>query len=145
VIKEFQQIRDWKEIRGIGHNAGTDNFKSAVAQFNRVQQEVNEILDAIVFDDPHEQRDAVGDAIVTLINLSKILGFNAEDGLEQAFGVIELRKGITTPEGDFVRYGKLSPEDQKWCDEHQGNPGNQYFLKEDLPNLSPKNFIKKQD
>jgi len=143
MINEFEAVRQWKSIRGIGHNAGTDSFKAAVSQFNRVQQEVTEILDAIILDDKEEMRDAVGDTIVTLINISNILAFDAEDGLSQAFDVIELRKGITTPDaGDFIRYGKLSQENKDWCDKMQGNAGNEYFTRENLINLSQEDFIK---
>jgi len=142
MIKEFEAVRQWKNIRGIGHNAGADNFKAAVSQFNRVQQEVNEILDAIVVNDPAEMRDAVGDTIVTLINISNILEFQAEDGLSQAFDIIELRKGITTPVGDFVRYGKLSDANKTWCDENQGSAGDQYFSREMLTKLTSEDFIK---
>jgi len=142
MIKEFENVRQWKALRGIGHNVSEDSFKAAVSQFNRVQQEVNEILDAIVVNDPTEMRDSVGDTIVTLINISNILGFEAEDGLSQAFDVIELRKGITTAVGDFVRYGKLSDEDKVWCDENQGAPGDQYFARESLQTLNSSNFIK---
>jgi len=142
MINEFEAVRQWKSIRGIGHNAGTDSFKAAVSQFNRVQQEVTEILDAIILDDKEEMRDAVGDTIVTLINISNILAFDAEDGLSQAFDVIELRKGITTPVGDFVRYGKLSDENKAWCDENQGSPDNQYFSRDMLTKLTSEDFIK---
>ena len=86
-------------------------------------------------------KDAIGDTVVTLVNLAKILGFDAEDGLEQAFKVIELRKGITTERGDFVRYKKLDMQDQQWCDKHQGCPGSQYFEPEMLSKLTEENFI----
>jgi len=144
-IKEFEKIRQWKAIRGVGGTPADENerFKSAVSQYNRFLQEGNEILDALVLDDMHEFKDAIGDTIVTLVNLAKIMEVDLEDGLEQAFDVIELRKGITTPVNDFVRYGKLSEENRLWCDEHQGNPGKEYFFEAGLRNFTPKNFIKK--
>ena len=142
MIKEFEAIRKWKSIRGIGHNAGADKFKSAISQYNRFMQEGNEILDALVVEDMHEFKDALGDTIVTLVNLAKIMDVELEDGLDQAFSVIELRKGITTQVGDFVRYGKLSDVNKLWCDEKQGSPGKQYFSRDALENLTEKDFIK---
>ena len=142
MIKEFENVRKWKSIRGIGHNAGADKFKAAISQYNRFMQEGNEILDALIVEDAHEFKDALGDTIVTLVNLAKIMDVELEDGLDQAFDVIELRKGVTTPVGDFVRYGKLSNEDKEWCDKMQGNPGNQYFERAQLEVLTSENFIK---
>jgi NTP pyrophosphatase (non-canonical NTP hydrolase) len=134
MIKEFEDIRKWGEIRGLGE-ANPD------VQFQRFLQEAVEIHEAMINNDEDEFKDAIGDTIVTLINLAKTKGYNAEDCLFEAFNVIKLRKGINK-NGSFVRYGKLSEEDKKWCDEHQGNPGNQYFLEESLNILEPKDFIK---
>jgi uncharacterized protein YabN with tetrapyrrole methylase and pyrophosphatase domain len=136
MIEEFEKVRKWSDIRGIG------GAKDVQVQYQRVLQEVVEIHDGICNNDVEEIKDAIGDSIVTLINLAKHYDFTAEECLESAFGVIELRKGITTPRGDFVRYGKLSEEDKKWCDEHQGNPGNQYFSEDMLKTLKPEDFKK---
>ncbi len=135
MIKEFEAIRDWSSIRGIGG-------KDAQVQFQRCMQELTEIHDAMCNNDFTEMKDAVGDTIVTLINLAKILGFNAEDGLEQAFNVIELRKGIRTERGDFVRYRKLDMQDRQWCDRLQGSPASEYFDKSMLDHLGPEDFMK---
>ena len=141
-IKEFQQVRDWKEIRGIGGDTDAPMKDRLQSQMQRVFQEAIEIHEAIVLEDDEEFIDAIGDTIVTLINIADIKGVNAEDCLEQAFNVIKLRKGLTRPSGDFVRYAKLSDEDKAICDEKQGNPGDQYFLESDLGTLKPENFKK---
>lgn len=133
MVNEFEAVRNWSGIRGIG---GAD----AQVQYQRVLQEVVEIHDAMCNNDEEEMRDAIGDSIVTLINLSKILGFTAEEALEGAFGVIELRKGITTTRGDFVRYGKLSEDGKIWCDENQGAPDEEYFDRANLDVFTPENF-----
>ena len=39
--------------------------------------------------------DAIGDTIVTLINLAVTQGMKAEECLEAAFQVIEFRKGLS--------------------------------------------------
>ena len=140
IIQKFEDIRNWSKIRGIGGNKEISLDKRLQSQFQRVQQEITEIHEAIVLEDWDEFRDAIGDAIVTLINIAKIRGDRAEDCLAGAFDVIALRKGLTRPAGDFVRYGKLSHEEKIICDTKQGNPGNEYFLRENLPNLTPESF-----
>ena len=135
-IDEFEKVRNWGTMRGVGDKTDPQT------QYQRFLQEGIEIHDALVKGDEEEFNDAVGDTIVTLVNLARTKGYRLEDGLAQAFNVIEKRKGITTPMGDFVRYGKLSPEDQKWCDEAQGNPGNEYFTDVALKALTKSDFQK---
>ena len=131
-IERFEDVREWGKIRGI------DGAKFQ-KQYQRFLQEGIEIHDAFNKEDREEVIDAIGDTIVTLINLAKTQGLSAEDCLDAAFGVIEFRKGISF-DGDFVRYGKLSPKYQGVCDLQQGNPGNQYFKPEDKHLLSPESF-----
>jgi NTP pyrophosphatase (non-canonical NTP hydrolase) len=142
MIKQFEDVRQWKKIRGIGGSEDAPMKDRLQSQYQRVMQECIEIHEAIVLEDDEEFMDAIGDTIVTLINLADIKGVKAEDCLAQAFGVIDLRKGITRPTGDFVRYAKLSPEDQAICDKKQGNHGDQYFLSKDKPTLHADSFKK---
>ena len=142
MIKEFQAVRDWKSIRGIGGDDTQSLDKRLQSQFQRIYQEVGEIHEAIVLEDDEELIDAIGDTIVTLINIAAIKGVTAEECLEKAFNVIKLRKGLTRPTGDFVRYGKLSKEDQLICDEKQGNAGDQYFTEDAFSFLTPESFKK---
>jgi len=134
VLKEFEAVRQWGAIRGIGG-------ASFQRQYQRVLQEVVEIHDAMNNNDMDEVSDAIGDTIVTLINLAKTVNMNAEDCLKGAFDVIELRKGLNK-DGDFVRYGKLNDADKAICDKKQGNAGNQYFERYALDTLVPSNFLK---
>jgi NTP pyrophosphatase (non-canonical NTP hydrolase) len=134
MIKQFEDVRQWGAIRGIGS-------ASFQRQYQRVLQEVVEIHDAYNNDDLDEVSDAIGDTIVTLINLAKTVNMNAEDCLAGAFNVIELRKGLNK-DGDFVRYGKLDAADKAICDKQQGNPGDQYFERYALNTLVPANFKK---
>ena len=142
MIKEFEDVRKWKEIRGIGGDETQSLDKRLQSQFQRVQQEISEIHESIVLEDWAEFEDAVGDAIVTLINIAAIKGVPAEECLAKAFNVIRLRKGLTRPTGDFVRYAKLSKEDQSICDEKQGNVGDQYFTEDAFSFLTPDSFKK---
>jgi NTP pyrophosphatase (non-canonical NTP hydrolase) len=134
VLKEFEAVRQWGAIRGIGG-------ASFQRQYQRVLQEVVEIHDAMNNNDMAEVSDAIGDTVVTLINLAKTVNMNAEDCLKGAFDVIELRKGLNK-DGDFVRYGKLNDADKAICDQKQGNAGNQYFERYALDTLVPSNFLK---
>jgi NTP pyrophosphatase (non-canonical NTP hydrolase) len=138
MIKEFEAVRNWATIRGVGGSEITD--QTIQTGYQRFLQEAIEIHEALVLEDEEEFQDAIGDTIVTLINLAEMKGYKAEDCLGKAFGVIELRKGLTTPEGSFVRYGKLSEEDKNKCDKLQGNPGDQYFGRNQLDLLGPDDF-----
>lgn len=140
MIKEFEDVRNWKKLRGIGGDSNSPRALRLQSQYQRVMQEAIEIHEAIVLEDEDEFQDAIGDTIVTLINLADIAGYNAEDCLKKAFDVIRLRKGITRPTGDFVRYAKLARSDQEWCDENQGNPGSDYFEESSLDLLGPNSF-----
>lgn len=133
-MKEFEAVRQWGAIRGIGG-------ASFQRQYQRVLQEVVEIHDAYNNEDMEEVSDAIGDTIVTLINLAKTVNMNAEDCLKGAFDVIELRKGLNK-DGDFIRYGKLNDNDKLICDAQQGSPGDQYFARDALTTLQPQNFKK---
>ena len=134
MLDQFEAVRNWGSMRGI-------DGATFQRQYQRVLQEVVEIHDAFNNDDHDEVKDAIGDTIVTLINLAKTINENAEDCLSQAFDVIELRKGLNF-DGDFVRYAKLSDEDKLVCDEQQGNEHNQYFTRDALNYLKPTNFFK---
>lgn len=129
-MNEWQKVRNWGKLRGI------DKVESDT-QYQRFLQEAVEIHDAMIKDDLHEFKDAIGDTIVTLINLAATKDFNAEDCLEQAFSEIEFRKGITTKKGDFVRYAKLDTYLKNVCDAQQGEPGKDHFTSF---YLTPQNF-----
>ena len=133
MINEFENVRNWGKMRGI------EGAKPEV-QLYRMLEEVSEVAKGLAENDEHEFKDAIGDTIVTLIMLAGTKGYKAEDCLDQAFGVIKYRKGLNK-NGSFVRYGKLSDEEKKICDEKQGNPGNEYFTPEALEILTPEDFL----
>lgn len=131
-MNRFDDVRNWGKMRGI-------DGATFQRQYQRVLQEVIEIHDAYNDMDMDEVSDAIGDTIVTLINLGKTVDMKAEDCLDGAFNVIEFRKGLNF-DGDFVRYAKLSDEHKLICDEKQGNPGEQYFLPKMKYQLKPEDF-----
>ncbi len=137
VNEQFQAVRQWSDIRDIG-GAHPD----PQVQTQRMLQEAIEVHDAVTNNDREEIMDACGDTVVTLVNLCKLYDFTLEEALEAAFSVIKYRKGITTPRGDFIRYGKLSNEDKEWCDVSQGSPGEEYFTETALESLTPPDFVK---
>lgn len=130
--KQFEDVRKWGSMRGI-------DGASFQRQYQRVLQEVVEIHDAYNNDDMEEVSDAIGDTIVTLINLAKTVNMDAEDCLSGAFDVIKCRKGLNKS-GDFVRYAKLGKSEQVICDELQGSPGDQYFDEKLYGDLTPYHF-----
>jgi uncharacterized protein YabN with tetrapyrrole methylase and pyrophosphatase domain len=132
MIKQYNDVRQWGEKRGLG----TSSFES---QFKKALEELTEIYEAYITNDREELADGIGDLQVVIINLAKTVDMNAEDCLQGAFGVIELRKGLNK-KGSFVRYGKLSDEDKKICDEKQGNPGNEYYIREHGEIFTPEDF-----
>jgi len=140
MIKEFKEIREWSEKRGIINNQISEEVKIKQA-FLKVKEEIQEISDSINNKDWFEFKDAIGDSIITLINLSESKGFRAEDCLKQAYNTIRFRKGLTNQSGCFIKYNNLNKTDKEYCDKLQGNKGNQYFedFKEDLIN---KDFFK---
>jgi uncharacterized protein YabN with tetrapyrrole methylase and pyrophosphatase domain len=130
--KQFEEVRQWGSMRGI-------DGATFQRQYQRVLQEIVEIHDAYNNEDMDEVSDAIGDSIVTLINLAKTVKMDAEDCLDSAFDVIKLRKGLNK-DGDFVRYAKLSENDKIICDQQQGNPGDQYFAEDQYDVLKPEDF-----
>lgn len=133
ILNEFEDVRQWGKMRGIQ----SADFQ---VQYQRCMQEILEIHKAYIEGDMDEFQDAIGDSIVTLINVAVTCNYNAEDCLEKAFNGIKLRKGLNKG-GSFVRYLKLTDEEKAICDRKQGNPGNQYFLEENLYKLSPEDFL----
>ncbi len=121
----WSRVRQWATVRGID---GVDSD----TQYQRFLQEAVEIHDAMIKNDKDEFKDAIGDTIVTLINLANTRGYKAEDCLEDAFKVIEKRKGLTTNKGDFIRYAKLDLRHKDICDANQGNKGSDYFTEDHL-------------
>ena len=131
-IKQFEDVEQWGEKRGLGGST----FE---AQFKKLLEEMTEIYEAYITDDREELVDGIGDTLVVAINLAKTVDMKASDCLDSAFGVIELRKGLTK-KGSFVRYGKLSDAEKLICDTKQGNPGNEYYIREDGETFTPENF-----
>jgi NTP pyrophosphatase (non-canonical NTP hydrolase) len=91
---ELKVIR-WSEARGIIPNS------TPAAQFKKLQEEVNELYEAMSNDDMVEVVDAIGDSMVCLINICALYDLNLTDCLEAAYNQIKDRTGHMGSDGIF--------------------------------------------
>lgn len=91
----FNSIRRWGYERNL-QNANPDK------QIIKLLEELGELSVAYQKKDTKEMIDALGDITVVLTILAMQLGFNLEDCLDQAYKVIEHRKG-KIENGMFVK------------------------------------------
>ena len=91
---ELQVIR-WAEARKIIPNS------TPGAQHRKLEEEVEELREAL-FDKDHEGAvDAIGDCTVVLINICALMDVNFTDCLAHAYEQIKDRTGHMTPDGLF--------------------------------------------
>ena len=96
LTKEFQSIRDWAQDKGIYEKGDPKT------QYIKLMEEVGELAQSILKNDPSEFSDAIGDCVVVLTNLAALNGFNIEDCINGSYSVIAKRKGQMI-NGTFVR------------------------------------------
>lgn len=95
-MTEFQVMR-WAEARGI-YEHGT-----AEGQAKKTVEEANELLDAVQRKSIPEIKDAIGDVMVTLVNVAALTDLDVRQCFYEAYLEIKDRKGYLTPEGVFVK------------------------------------------
>lgn len=93
---ELAVIR-WSEARRIIPNS------TPQAQFIKLQEEVDELRDALLKNDIDETVDAIGDCAVVLINICALLDVNFTDCLAHAYQQIKDRRGALGKDGIFVK------------------------------------------
>lgn len=93
---ELQVIR-WSEARKIIPNS------TPQAQFIKLQEEVNELRDALLKNDMAETVDAIGDCSVVLLNICALLDVNFTDCLAHAYDQIKDRTGTMGKDGIFYK------------------------------------------
>lgn len=97
---KFDELSDnvlvWAQEKGI---LVKDN---APKQMIKVMEEVGETAGALLKNKKEELKDGLGDSFVTLIILSKQLGFTPSECLESAWNEIKDRTGKTV-DGVFVK------------------------------------------
>lgn len=98
--------RYW-EMKSIewGHDKGITRHSTGLAQAEKTQEELNELVDALKAGDKEARDDAYGDILITLI-----MGAACEDTdlivcLEKAYNQIKDRKGWLDADGIFHKEG----------------------------------------
>jgi NTP pyrophosphatase (non-canonical NTP hydrolase) len=95
-MTEFQ-VMQWAADRGI-YEHGT-----ALGQASKTVEEACELLVAIAKDDKAEIADAIGDVMVTLVNVGVLTDLDVRQCFYNAYKVIEHRKGRMDASGKFVK------------------------------------------
>ena len=83
----FELIRVWAEERGLYKNGDPKT------QLVKLIEEAGELSQAILKEDKPEIKDAIGDMVVVLTNLSHLYGFKVENCIDSAYNEIKNRKG----------------------------------------------------
>lgn len=89
-------VEDWANDKDL------IKFENRFKQFEKVVEEVFELKEEIIQDNLDNMELEMGDCLVTLIILSKQLGIDIVDCLEQAYNKIKYRRGKTIG-GKFVK------------------------------------------
>ena len=95
----INDVRAWGVDKGI---IGPNGKATEQTQLNKLIEEVEELVDAVLHNDRDEKIDAIGDCTVVLILLSEIIGAPFEECLESAYQVISQRTGQMV-DGVFVK------------------------------------------
>ena len=95
----FDKIRDWGKDRGLIGASGKATVKGQLMKLN---EEFNELVDAVGDSNQDEIADAIGDMTVVLVLLSDLLGLRYEQCVFGAYEVIAKRKGKMR-DGVFVK------------------------------------------
>jgi len=93
---ELAVIR-WSEQRRIIPNS------TPLAQQCKLEEEVQELRQALFEENKIDAIDAVGDTMVCLINICALLDVNLTDCLEAAYHQIKDRRGYMNAKGIFVK------------------------------------------
>lgn len=94
--KLSEKVLEWGDDKGI--LIPENRFKQAL----KMVSEVGELCDSVIKGDIPEQKDSIGDVLVTVIVLAEQLGHNPVACLELAYNVIKGRQGKTV-NGIFVK------------------------------------------
>ena len=96
LTNEFEPIREWAENKGIYAKG------DAKTQFVKLSEEMGELAQSILKNDPEEFMDAIGDCVVVLTNLAHLNDVKIEDCINGSYGVIAKRTGKMV-NGTFVK------------------------------------------
>lgn len=96
LTNEFEPIRDWAKEKGI-YDKGDPK-----TQCLKLMEEMGELSQSILKNNPEEFMDAIGDCVVVLTNLAALNDMNIEDCINGAYNVIAKRTGKMV-NGTFVK------------------------------------------
>jgi NTP pyrophosphatase (non-canonical NTP hydrolase) len=95
------KVIQWGEARGIVQNS------NLMAQAQKTQEELDELITAIHEDDREAMKDAYGDILVTLIMGCSIADLDLISCLDGAYQEIKNRKGYLNADGIFVKENQI--------------------------------------
>lgn len=105
---KFEELKQNVELWAYDKNLIHSDYR--FRQFEKVVEEVYELKEEIIEDNLDNMKLEMGDCLVTLIILSKQLGIDIVDCLEQAYNKIKFRRGKTI-NGKFVKEEDLKKFD----------------------------------
>lgn len=97
---KFEELKE--NIEQWGNDKNLIHYENRFKQFEKVVEEVFELKEEIIEDNLDNIKLEMGDCLVTLIILSKQLGIDIVDCLEQAYNKIKNRQGKTI-NGKFIK------------------------------------------
>ena len=92
----FNKIRDWAKDRNLYQKGDSKT------QYVKLMEEAGELAQALLKQNKSEIKDAIGDMVIVLDNLSELEGFKIEDCIDESFNVISKRTGKMV-NGTFVK------------------------------------------
>ena len=92
----FNKIRDWAKDRNLYQKGDSKT------QYVKLMEEAGELAQALLKQNKAEIKDAIGDMVIVLANLSELEGFKIEDCIDESFNVISKRTGKMV-NGTFVK------------------------------------------
>ena len=92
----FNKIRDWAKARNLYQKGDSKT------QYVKLMEEAGELAQALLKQNKPEIKDAIGDMVIVLANLSELEGFKIEDCINESFNVISKRTGKMV-NGTFVK------------------------------------------
>ena len=95
-VSSFNKIRDWAKERNLYQKGDSKT------QYVKLMEEAGELAQALLKQNKSEIKDAIGDMVIVLANLSELEGFKIEDCIDESFNVISKRTGKMV-NGTFVK------------------------------------------
>tara|TARA_R100000005_G_scaffold53968_1_gene26589 strand:- start:3085 stop:3846 length:762 start_codon:yes stop_codon:yes gene_type:complete len=92
----FNKIRNWAKDRNLYQKGDSKT------QYVKLMEEAGELAQALLKQNKAEIKDAIGDMVIVLANLSELEGFKIEDCINESFNVISKRTGKMV-NGTFVK------------------------------------------